>query len=141
MTSYWPEEFKPVPTTPPKKILDEQSAILSKMTGGKVQSKTIKKDAMEAAITKHLNDFSYSFQISGNSLKNYSFKVFDFSHSITLYPVKITLDVEIQAELGRDNKIFEVGDEEEFISIIKLIFNSDRLKKIIGAIIQLSDNA
>jgi hypothetical protein len=138
MTSYWPEEFKPIPTTPPKKILDEQSAFLSNMTDGKVRSTTIKKDAIEAALSKHLNDFSYSFQVSGATLKNYSFKVFDFSHSITLYPVKITLDEEVQAELGRD-KVIVAEDEADFISIIKLIFNSVRLRKIIGAIIQLSD--
>ncbi len=137
MKNLWPEEFKPNEVNPPKKILDEQSGLLPKLTGDMVYAKVKEMGGVDAIMRGHNNDFSYSYYLLGKFLKNYSFKVFDFSHSITMYPVDVSIDEEIAKELdaGIDSRI---ENEDEFIRFIGAIFKSERIKSIIGSIIQLS---
>lgn len=137
MKNLWPEGFKPNEVNPPKKILDEQSKLLPNLTGDMVYAKVKDMNSVDALMKGHVNDFSYSYFLLGKFLKNYSFKVFDFSHSITMYPVIISVDEEIAKELGTEQDA-RVENEEEFIRIIGSIFNSKRIKTIIGSIIQIS---
>ena len=137
MKNLWPEEFKPNEVNSPKKILDEQSKLLPKLTGDMVFAKVIEMSEYDAAVLNHKDDFSYQFYLLGKFLKNYKFKVFDFSHSITMYPVDVSVDDEIAEELGIEEDA-RLENEEDFIKLIGIVFGSERLKTVIGSIIQIS---
>jgi len=94
----------------------------------------------DAAVLNHVDEFSYQFFLLGKFLKSYKFKLLDFSHSITMYPVDISIDSEIAEELGVEHDI-ELDTEEEFISVISKIFNTERVKTVIGSIIQISSSS
>ncbi len=93
--------------------------------------------AIEAIRGDHKNDFSYSFFLLAKFLEGYSFKVLDFSHPITMYPVKVTLDELIADEVQSDQE-FEIQNENEFIPILGKVLNSERIKDVVGSIIRLS---
>ncbi|MEJ1355709.1 MAG: hypothetical protein RPU39_13610 [Candidatus Sedimenticola sp. (ex Thyasira tokunagai)] len=137
MKNLWPEGFKPSKVNAPKKILEEQSALLPQLTGDMVYAKVKNMDAVDAIMKDHSNDFSYSYYLHGKFLKKYSFKAFDFSHSITMYPVRISIDEHIASELGAE-QVSQAENEDEFVRIIESVFNSERIKNIIGSIIQIS---
>ncbi len=137
MKNLWPEEFKPKEIKSVKLILDEQSNLLPKITGDMVYAKVKTMGVSEAYRTDHANDFSYSFYLLAKFLEEYSFKVLDFSHPVTMYPVKVTLD-ELIADEIQCNREIEINDENEFISILGTVLNSDRIKDVVGSIIRLS---
>jgi len=137
MKNLWPESFEASEATPPKKILDEQSGLLPQLTGDMVSATVTEMDPIDAMMYTHENDFSYQFFLLGKFLKNYKFKIFDFSHSISIYPINVSIDEEIAKELGLDVNIHPES-EEEFVVLIRRVFGSNRLKKVIGSIIQLS---
>ena len=85
----------------------------------------------------HSRDFAYCFQLMGKFLKNYSFKVLNFSHEIIMYPTTIELDPPLSEELEIKNEI-KVQNEEEMIGLLSKIFNSERLRDIVGSIIKIS---
>jgi hypothetical protein len=137
MKNLWPEEFKAKEIKSVKGILEEQSKLLPKITGDMVYATLKQMDYIESLKLDHKNDFSYSFYLAAKFLKGYSFKVFDFSYPITIYPAKITLDELIAEEMQCDDE-FSVNNEDEFISILIKILNSERIKDVIGSIIKLS---
>ncbi|MBU2620833.1 MAG: hypothetical protein KKD92_00755 [Proteobacteria bacterium] len=137
MKNLWPEEFKPKEIKPAKAIIDEQAKLLPKITGDMVYAQVKKLRPIEANQLDHQNDFSYSFYLVAKFLQGYSFKVLVFSHPITMYPVKITLD-ELIADEIQSNREFEIKDENEFISILGKVLTSDRIMDVVGSIIRLS---
>jgi hypothetical protein len=90
-----------------------------------------------AIMNDHENDFKFSFLMKGKFLRNYSFKVFDFSHDITMYPIKMSLDELIAHELNVDESL-EIMNEDEFVNILGKILSSERINDIIGSIIRIS---
>ena len=137
MKNLWPEDFKSKEIKSAKAILDEQSKLLPKITGDMVYASVKKMRAIEAIRGDHKNDFSYSFFLLAKFLEGYSFKVLDFSHPITMYPVKVTLDELIADEVQSDQE-FEIQNENEFIPILGKVLNSERIKDVVGSIIRLS---
>jgi CRISPR/Cas system-associated protein Csx1 len=137
MKNLWPEEFKPKEIKSVKAIIDEQSKLLPKITGDLVYANVKKMGLSEAFKGEHVNDFSYSFYLVAKFLEGYSFKILDFSHPITIYPVKVTLDELIADEIQCDRE-FDINNENEFISILGKVVNSDRIKDVVGSIIRLS---
>lgn len=134
MKSLWPEVFEAKKVKPVKTILNEQSKLLPKLTGDMVFASVVKTNAIQP---ESKNDFSYFYFLKGRFLKSYSFKVLDFSHGVTIYPVVLTLDELIAKELNL-NEGLEFNGEEEFIKFLGSIYKSERLKDVIESIIQLS---
>ena len=56
---------------------------------------------------------------------------------VPLFTVKVTLD-DLIAEEIQCNREFEINNEDEFISILGKVLNSDRIKDVVGSIIRLS---
>jgi len=137
MKSLWPEEFKEKIAKPAKEILEEQALLLPKITGDMVMARVVSWSPSKKVLSEHDRDFAFSFQILGKFLKNYSFKVFDFSHDITLYPTTIEFDLPLAKELEIDN-VLEIKDEQQLINLLIKVFSSDRIKEIIGSIIKIS---
>jgi hypothetical protein len=137
MKSLWPEEFTEKEVKPAKEILEEQALLLPKLTGDMVKAGVRQWRDVEKLLTNHQRDFAFSFLIKGKFLKNYSFKVFDFSHEITLYPTTVEFDEQLSNELGMAVDI-EIETEDQFIELLSKIFASERIKDIIGSIIKLS---
>ncbi len=137
MNNLWPKEFKTKTITPAKQILEEQAKMLPKLTGDKVFARITSMTAFDAMDLHDSHDFKFSFLLLGKFLHRYSFKVFNFSYDISLYPLKITPDELISKELGLDSSVV-VNDETGFTVLLNQIFNSDRIKDIIGSIMTIS---
>lgn len=137
MKNLWPEGFEAKNIRPANQILEEQAALLPKLTGDMVLAEVYKMSSAMAMMEDHENDFSYSFYLKGKFLKKYAFKVFMFSHDITLYPLKVTLDEVLANELHLNEEIV-VNSEEQFESFIEQVLTSERLTDIIGSIIRIS---
>lgn len=137
MKSLWPEEFKEKEVNPVKKILEEQSLLLPKLTGDMVTAKVKPWGKSQKFLTNHDRDFAYSFLLIGKFLRNYSFKVFDFSHEITLYPTTVEFDHPLAEELGIEDEV-EINNEDQMIDLLSKVFTSERIKDIIGSIIKIS---
>ncbi|BCS94527.1 hypothetical protein DSLASN_01590 [Desulfoluna limicola] len=139
MENLWPTSFEEINVKPAKQILDEQAVLLPKLTGDMVYAQIAKIDAEMEVFEDHYNDFCYTFVLKGKFLNNYSFKVFNFSHEIALYPIKIHLDELLAKELNTNISI-EIRNEAHFISILGKTLNSNRIKDVVGSIIKLSSS-
>jgi hypothetical protein len=88
------------------------------------------------------NDFCYRFDIKGKFVDKYRFNVFFFAHDITLYPVKFHLDEKIGLELGLQKTAFGydaiVASPEEMETFLQAVLTSERVKNVVGSIMQLS---
>lgn len=134
MKSLWPKEFKELEIKSAKEILEEQSEYLLKLTKNMVCGKIIELDILEAITWNHqTDDFKFSFNLEGNYLTNYMFRVFTFSYNIRLYPLKISLDDNIIKELGLSKNI-NLKNQEEFENLLSEIFKTTYLIETISAI-------
>lgn len=89
------------------------------------------------------NWLTYRFDLIGNLLDNYRFKVLTFSFDLNLYPVYFFhLDPNIVSELNlkRDKYgcLKEVNGKNELESFLKSVLFSQRITEIIDRIIKLS---
>ena len=135
MTDLWPDD---IPTytnlKPPVAILKEQGALLGGKTSNLVEGVVNTASSSDGA-------FSASFLILGTAI-NYSYKLLSMSHSIDMYPLTITTDGDILEKLpaemkDKDDKL--VADSEaKFMEILKAIFATQKVRKVIEAIIALS---
>ena len=142
MKNLWPEKFEPESLPPPKILLQEQGNLLTKITGGMVQAEVAPLREIDQILNSLKNDFAYNFDILGPFLDNYRFTLLKLSHDIAIYPVKMLVNEEVSKELKLQvtsgGGAFVAASPEEFEEILQRIFQSDRLKKVIGSIIALS---
>ncbi len=121
----------------PVAILKEQAALLGEKTDNIVTAMVVS----YSPAGLELRRFHYIFYIEAPILAGYRYELFTMSHDIELYPVYFSVDESIKiAVFDREVKII-ANSEAEFIGILKKIFNSDKTKKIIGAIFSQSTTA
>ncbi|HCG5490330.1 TPA: hypothetical protein NJ039_004492 [Vibrio parahaemolyticus] len=137
MKNLWPDSFEVKDSKSVKEILDEQSSFLPELTNGMVLAEVKEMSAGDGLFLGHNNDFNYTYHIKGRFLKKYSFKVLDFSHPITMYPVLVTIDKSISRDLNITVK-HTIQDELEFFAFLERIFKSEKLRDIIASIMKLS---
>lgn len=138
MKNLWPESFKESDFEDPEAIFEQQAKLLSKLTGDLVYAEVIQLDPLQAHVESMKNDFSYGFYIKGKFLTNYSYRVLSFSHDITFYPIELNVDSEIKKELNIEHKLVKVESPEQVESFLQTILRSDRVSRVIGAIIKLT---
>ncbi len=139
MTSLWPEVF--VENTKPsaKTILEQQGSQLSRLTQGMVYGEVEQLSRAEIMDLDMGIGFAYNFNICGRYLDNYRFRLMTLSHDIALYPVSFRLDGELLKELGYGHQdIHTVNTPEELEIFLKCVFNSERVKNVVGAIMSMS---
>ena len=78
------------------------------------------------------------FYLKGKFLQNYSYKVLSFGHGITFYPVSLNINSEIRKELDIAQPVVMVESPGELESVLQRVLVSDRLSKVIGAIMKIS---
>lgn len=139
MIDLWPEDT-PSHTSlkAPVVILREQGALLSKKTSNLVEG-LVSRD--EDPFLSD-NTFRYQFYLVAPALSNYRYRLLTILHSIDLYPLKIQTDADIFEELPAEVK--DEHDElldipqDRFMDVLKAIFATKKVKKVIEAMIAQS---
>ncbi len=122
----WPEFSLDEVIRTPKMILNEQAEFLAKGT----------KNLLTGKIKSYVNEYdviTHEFNIVVPNLNGYQYKLFTVTHeSVLIYPC--TLE-------ENDREWTEIEDENEFLDILKNIFNSADTKRIIQSLVsQSKDN-
>jgi len=137
--SYWPTEFHELEVTTPKEIIEQQLKYLPTLTGDKIYGELTEISKSQLLFTEFKKtNFAYKFYIKGKFLKNYSFEAFQIVYNIDIYPVEVSLDDEIENELGLPHGVIELDNQEDFVKIFESVLKSKRVKNVIGAIMKLS---
>jgi hypothetical protein len=131
----WPEVMVAASIQTPIAILSEQADILGCRTNRLIEA--IVDQPAEARDDR----FAYEFLISVENLE-YRYSPFRVEHSIDLYPVKIFLqDDDIAKEVvGRVSSTNPwttcvAKTEQEFLETLGKIFTSEKMKRLLGALL------
>jgi hypothetical protein len=137
MTDLWPD-IKDVPKRKtPNIILEEQASLLKEKTKDIVQAE-IKRTSPGTNIFRGeivIFPFMYVFFIKAPVLR-YKYKLFSIAYDIFMYPTYFDIDIEITREIlgGKQGEI-NANNEEEYLGILRKIFNSEKTISIIQSII------
>ncbi len=164
MTSLWPNDIGVTDQNAPVTILRDQASLLGRQLRNVVKAEVKTKstasspilewpscdmderspnqlslthDSIEDEATKPTSseNFVYDFYIVGPLLENYRYRVFTISYDFRLYPVKFYLDRDIVKQFWSEKDQIIASSEAEFMSILMLIFSSDKMRQIINAIV------
>jgi hypothetical protein len=129
MKNLWPEDIESmVPARMPITILKEQGLLLGKMT----------KNVVEGEVQRYpqkSKELEFRFFVWAPSM-NYRYPVLTILHDIEGYPVSIAPDSETKRELGLSPEdMIEAKDEAAFADWLKKIFNSEKVKRVIVALL------
>ena len=138
MKNLWPASFKEHDFEPPKSIFEQQAKLLPKLTGDLVYAEISDLGWPYSHHDGIPGDFAYGFYLKGKFLQNYSYKVLSFGHGITFYPVSLNINSEIRKELDIAQPVVMVESPGELESVLQRVLVSDRLSKVIGAIMKIS---
>ena|SRR5258706_13200902 len=138
MTDLWPEDIQSTSIVAPVTMLMEQASILGQRTKNIVTA--------EVGRVEHsyrLGTFSYDFFITAPALQSYHYRLFEINHSISLYPVTFDLDEDIKKEVYEElalelNEDLIAESEGKFLTLLKMIFGSQKTRKIISALLSQS---
>ncbi|TGL68522.1 hypothetical protein [Leptospira kmetyi] len=134
MKDLWPEKFEiPDNLRPPSKILEEQGVILEEKTFGKLRGVLQQTKTLALASTS----IEHKFSIFSPTL-NYLYSFLSISHEIELYPVELEIDLNISKELGWPTQWKSANNPDEFMKLLSEIFKTERLNKVISAIMAQS---
>lgn len=129
----------------PVTILKEQGTLLGRKMNNLVEGviREVSSDDFRDPLSEDINYFMYRFYIAAPALGDYRYRLLTISHSIDLYPLDITVDESVLEELpddvvlnNMDNLV--VSSQEEFIEILRAIFATKKVRKVIEAIIAQS---
>ena len=125
----------------PEVVLEKLIAGFSAATKDLVQLSISPLSDMEHISSKLKSRFQFNVYLTSKQLSDYSFKVFQFGYSVSLYPVSIIISTGIIQELKSQQGLSEVtviNDEEELQQTIKLIFNTNKFKEIVGGLMKIA---
>ncbi len=140
MENLWPKTFTDVNINePPKDMLEQQAKFLETVTEGQVYAEVLEIESFDSSQRYLQHDFVYSFYIRAKYIEKYSYRVFLFYHDIPFFPVVFLLDDDIDQELGIEtSKERKVNSFEKLNELLKHVFNSKKVKEIVGSLIRLS---
>lgn len=135
-----PESFEVgIKINPPLAILREQASLLEKKTGGLVKAVVQKSENAIAQATfsamfgKPTNSFiSYSFWLLAPAFGNYRYQLFTVEQPVEMYPLRI---------VGSPLEDMEITSEDDLLEKLKLIFASEKVQRVISAMIAQSQTA
>ena len=137
MNDLWPKEFEPSEIETPITILKEQASFLANKTNNMLKAEVVQTGLLEEIFGKsEPKKFYYVFYIVAPALDNYRYALLNITYPLDSYPVYIFPSIDISKEFppAKTGQI-EAISEEEFKKYLKLIFNSEETKRIIGAIL------
>ena len=141
----WPDKIKVEKLITPVTILRQQASLLGKKTKGIVQG-----EIEDGKGGFSLNLFNYTFYIVAPALNNYRYRLFNISYEVSLYPLEIDVESEIREEIPsnfikkRSGAIIALefvyaNSEKDFLEILKAIFNSAKVLRVISVFLSQSD--
>jgi hypothetical protein len=137
MIDLWPDNISsPTIKKAPVTILREQGTLLGRKTSNLVEGEI----RLEAPPTP--DHFRYVFYLAAPALGDYRYRLLEILHSADLYKLWITVDESILKELPAEilnksadgNSKLVSDSEEEFMKILKAIFATEKVRRVIGAI-------
>ena len=149
MADLWPDDIvNTIDSKPPVVLLKEQAAILGTKTKNSVKAKIITLPAViddssyllsslasVRAKNRIQSSFGCAFMLYAPALGDYTYRLFDISFGVDLYPARFIVDDEIGEEMGMNAASTIVArDESEFIEILSRILGSRKTRKVIQAI-------
>ncbi|MFP4440191.1 MAG: hypothetical protein ACLFVO_23400 [Chloroflexaceae bacterium] len=139
MTDLWPDDIAVTTARSPVSILREQAAILGKKIRNLVEATVMAQDVGDPT-TKKPGIFTYSFYLVAPALHNYHYRLFSITHDIELYPVTFLLDCEVanqilNTETAESWVQVKAESEEDLIRVLKSIFNANKTRQVIQAML------
>lgn len=140
MTDLWPADLKPSSQKSPSSIVGDQNSFISAHTGGHinliVREVTDQRQGIWALLS---NDFSYKADIVAPHLDNFTYNLFEITHPLLLYPVRVLPSLAIKSELGISEFVV-AQNEGEFITLFRNILGTRAVRDAIERIWGLSRN-
>lgn len=158
MDSLWPK-IEPNSAKPPVAILKEQAYLLGESTQNlvtaEIETMQVADTIMKAKSSEALDDlskfltfsmygdkpfgpsaiFRFAFYLVAPALNHYRYQLFFIGYGIDFYPVTFRLESDLKRELGvSETEDLFAETEEQFITILKKIFNSEKTQRVIRAI-------
>jgi hypothetical protein len=144
MDNLWPEIGEIAKKRTPIVILNEQGSLLAERTEGVIVGETKRSKGLEDKYTGigklTGNIFVYNFILRAPFLQ-YTYKLFTIAYDIFSYP---TYFINIEDDIGQEVR-GQIGpeiiadNEDEYMRILRIIFNTKKTKKIISSILSQLD--
>lgn len=122
VTDLW-GEIVTEPIRTPLAILREQGAILERRTNGTLTVKIVSQSFESES-------FSHTFYINASHL-NYSYGAFVIHHPIELYPVEVVSE----SLIPFGGKVQQAHNEDQFLQLLGRVLQSDKIQKVIRALL------
>jgi hypothetical protein len=140
----WPDTIKVEKVITPVTILRQQASLLGKKTKNIVQGEVREEKENFGALNTY--DFNYVFYLVAPALNNYRYRLLDISYNVSLYPVIVTIEESIFSEIASNfktaqsiSKLIQAKSQDEFLDILKEIFNSTKVLRVISVLLSQSD--
>ena len=157
MESLWPDNLTGNVERAPVHLLKEQAVLLGQQTGNFLTGKVKRIQGRD--------EFGFAFRVRSTVLQ-YEYELFKVWHGVSLYPLEIypdseimeqiTGDADVVLESSEDDQIIDsdavvadytsrsrpklvVHSEEAFKKALRLIFGSDKTRRIINGIKSVAD--
>ncbi|MDO9105724.1 MAG: hypothetical protein Q7U57_12290 [Methylovulum sp.] len=111
-----------IPVKPPIAVLKELGAEFEKLTKGLLSTE------VEQRYYSSRESMQASFIINAPSLNNYSYEVFEINYDLNFYPLTISC-----RQFDTESK--EAANQEELETILKDIFLSPGVKKVVNGLL------
>jgi hypothetical protein len=118
MPDLLPDYFGMSTVTTPLQILREQGLLMAKKSRGLVEGFVTTNPQGEM--------FRHLFYFRAPSLENYTYLLFTVDHPVDLYPLLVETSVAAFPA--------EAKNEEQFLDQLRVIFSSEKTKRIVNAI-------
>ncbi len=135
MVDLWPRDIVASETTKsPVNILREQASLLGAKTKNLILAEVV-----QLEWRRDRKDFGYIFNIVAPALSSYRYQLLGIYHNVAFYPLEIAVEDEIlesiDVQISEGKNSFDVESEEQFLQALKAIFNSEKAKRVITALL------
>jgi hypothetical protein len=142
LDSLWPTDIGASAEKAPVTILKEQATILGTMTNNIVKAEVVATEGKRIPyeFLSKTHDFGFSFYIVAPALNNYRYQLFTIYHNLEFYPLAFKTETErndLRIDV-LDNEFEYAENEMQFLQKLKIIFGSQKTRRIIGSIMSQS---
>jgi hypothetical protein len=140
MVDLWPDNLSPAGVLQaPAAILREQARRLAAKTQNiitaKIEASFLPRLTVREKYGTDEDLFMYDFYLEAPVLDYYRYNLLTILHGINFYPIIINTDSAIKEELTGNILNLTANNKEEFLDILRRIFNSNRTITIINSVL------
>ncbi|MGC9453405.1 MAG: hypothetical protein ACP5HU_00935 [Phycisphaerae bacterium] len=118
---YWPEDLVDESIVPPGRILSEAAEELSHRTGGVLTAEPVQIGEPQSG------ELIYAFYLVADALRGFRYELFRVLVPAQMYPLEI--------RGGILDTSFQPGDEQAFRRKLQDLFGSDKVRKVVSALV------